>query len=94
MKMDMYTYDCIGQVVQLHAMVEGMKLAQGLVDRLVVEGQKSLLFMHIGVSLYFDSRYAFQLLIPVLLLGQMGGGTQIELEDIKYCAIPNSLQKV
>ncbi|KIJ98254.1 hypothetical protein K443DRAFT_133513 [Laccaria amethystina LaAM-08-1] len=69
-KTDGYTRDQIGKVVQLRATVEGLKLGEGVVDRLAVEGEKSSL------------RYALQLLTPASILAQLGGRTQIELEDI------------
>ena len=47
MKMDGYTHDRIGQVVQLCASVEGLKLGQCVVDQWAAEGQKSsLLYAH------------------------------------------------
>ena len=69
-KTDGYTRDQIGKVVQLRATVEGLKLGEGVVDRLAVEGEKSSL------------RYALQLLTPASILAQLGGRTQIDLEDI------------
>lgn len=42
-KTDGYTRDQIGKVVQLRATVEGLKLGEGVVDRLAVEGEKSSL---------------------------------------------------
>ncbi|EDR08315.1 DNA helicase, TBP-interacting protein [Laccaria bicolor S238N-H82] len=69
-KTDGYTRDQIGKVVQLRATVEGLKLGEGVVDRLAAEGEKSSL------------RYALQLLTPASILAQLGGRTQIEPEDI------------
>ncbi|KIM49837.1 hypothetical protein M413DRAFT_408148 [Hebeloma cylindrosporum] len=69
-KTEGYTRDQIGKVVQLRATVEGLKLGEGVTDRLATEGEKSSL------------RYVLQLLTPALILAQLAGRTQIELEDI------------
>jgi len=42
-KTDGYTRDQIGKVVQLRATVEGLKLGEGVADRLAAEGEKSSL---------------------------------------------------
>ncbi|KAI0294167.1 RuvB-like helicase 1 [Russula brevipes] len=69
-KTDGYTRDQIGRVIQLRATVEGLKLGDGVLDRLASEGEKSSL------------RYALQLLTPASILAQLAGRRQIELEDI------------
>jgi RuvB-like protein 1 len=42
-KTDGYTRDQVAKVVQLRANVEGLKLAEGVIDRLASEGEKSSL---------------------------------------------------
>lgn len=54
-KTDAYTRDQIGKVVQLRATVEGLKLGEGVVDRLAVEGEKSSLrYAHWSFFVFFD----------------------------------------
>ncbi|KAF7291903.1 DNA helicase [Mycena indigotica] len=69
-KTDTYTRDQIGRVVQLRANVEGLRLGEGVLERLAGEGEKASL------------RYALQLLTPASILARLGGRTQIEVEDI------------
>ena len=87
MKTDGYTRDQIGKVIQLRAMIEGLKCGEGVIDRLAAEGERSSL--RYGECLPFElvliafaSRYVLQLLTPALILAQLAGRTQIELEDI------------
>ncbi|KAG6889952.1 RuvB ATP-dependent DNA helicase pontin [Termitomyces sp. Mi166 len=69
-KTDGYTRDQVRKVIQLRAMVEGLGLGEGIIDRLAsVWGESSL-------------RYALQLLTPASISAQLAGRTQIELEDI------------
>ena len=42
-KTEGYTRDQVGKVVQLRAVVEGLKLGEGVLERLAVEGEKSSL---------------------------------------------------
>jgi RuvB-like protein 1 (pontin 52) len=42
-KTDGYTRDQVGKVVQLRAMVERLKLGEGVIDQLAAEGEKSSL---------------------------------------------------
>lgn len=42
-KTDRYTRDQVAKVVQLRANTEGLKLGEGVVDRLAAEGEKSSL---------------------------------------------------
>jgi RuvB-like protein 1 len=86
-KTDGYTRDQVGKVVHLRATVEGLKLGEGLIDRLAAEGEKSSLrygacFVLKPVLIAFAPRYALQLLTPASILAQLAGRTQIELEDI------------
>ncbi|KAI0297485.1 RuvB-like helicase 1 [Multifurca ochricompacta] len=69
-KTDSYTRDQVAKVVQLRANIEGLKLAEGVIDRLAAEGEKSSL------------RYAIQLLTPASILARLAGRDQIETEDI------------
>ena len=87
MKTDGYTRDQVGKVVQVRATVEGLKLGEGVIDRLAVEGEKSSLRYEACLGLKpvliaFAPRYALQLLTPASILAQLAGRTQIELEDI------------
>jgi len=69
-KTDGYTRDQVAKVVQLRAITEGLKLGEGVIDRLAAEGEKSSL------------RYAIQLLTPASILARLAGRDQIEIEDI------------
>jgi len=69
-KTDGYTHEQVAKVVQLRANTEGLKLGEGVIDRLAVEGEKSSL------------RYAIQLLAPASILARLAGRDQIETEDI------------
>ena len=69
-KTDAYQRDQIGKVVQLRATIEGLKLGNGVIDRLAAEGDRSSL------------RYALQLLTPASIAATLAGRSQIELEDI------------
>ncbi|KAI0247798.1 RuvB-like helicase 1 [Lactifluus subvellereus] len=69
-KTDGYTRDQVAKVVQLRANTEGLKLGEGVVDRLAAEGDKSSL------------RYAIQLLLPASILARLAGRDQIDVEDI------------
>jgi len=69
-KTDRYTRDQVAKVVQLRANTEGLKLGEGVIDRLAAEGEKSSL------------RYAIQLLTPASILARLAGRDQIGLEDI------------
>jgi len=69
-KTDGYTRDQVAKVVQLRANIEGLKLAEGVIDKLASEGEKSSL------------RYALQLLTPASILARLAGRGQIEIEDI------------
>ncbi|KAF8189645.1 RuvB-like helicase 1 [Pholiota molesta] len=69
-KTDAYTREQIGKVVQMRANVEGLKLSPAVLDKLAEEGEKSSL------------RYALQLLTPAAILANLGGRSQIEIEDI------------
>ncbi|KAI0368391.1 RuvB-like helicase 1 [Pilatotrama ljubarskyi] len=65
-----YEKDAIAKVVQLRANVEGLKLGEGVLDRLAQKGVDSSL------------RYALQLLTPASILASIAGRKHIELEDI------------
>ncbi|KIM40643.1 hypothetical protein M413DRAFT_446064 [Hebeloma cylindrosporum] len=62
--------DLLDRCLILRATVEGLKLGAGVTDRLAAQGESSSL------------RYVLQLLTPALILAQLAGRTQIELEDI------------
>jgi len=84
-KTDGYTRDQIGKVIQLRAMVEGLKCGEGVIDwprgRGVHSGMEHAYHLSL-CSIAFASRYVLQLLTPALILAQLAGRTQIELEDI------------
>jgi hypothetical protein len=42
-KTDGYTHDQVGKVVQLRANIEGLRLGNGVLDRLAAEGEKASL---------------------------------------------------
>jgi RuvB-like protein 1 (pontin 52) len=69
-KTDGYTREQVAKVVQLRANTEGLKLGEGVIDKLAAEGEKSSL------------RYAIQLLTPASILARLAGRNQIETEDI------------
>jgi len=69
-KTESYTREQVAKVVQLRANIEGLKLGEGVIDRLAIEGEKSSL------------RYAIQLLTPASILARLAGRDQIETEDI------------
>ncbi|KAF8234252.1 RuvB-like helicase 1 [Tricholoma matsutake] len=69
-KTQSYTRAEVGKVVQLRAVVEGLRLGPGVLERLAAEGEKSSL------------RYALQLLTPASILAGLSGRAQIEEEDI------------
>ncbi|KAI0274003.1 RuvB-like helicase 1 [Russula aff. rugulosa BPL654] len=69
-KTDGYTREQVAKVVQLRANTEGLKLGEGVIDKLAAEGEKSSL------------RYAIQLLTPASILARLAGRDQIETEDI------------
>lgn len=88
MKTDGYTRAQVGKVVQLRATVEGLKLGEGVIDRLATEGDKSSLRYGACTSfepllITFSPRYALQLLTPASILAQLAGRSQIELDDIR-----------
>ncbi|KAM5537776.1 hypothetical protein V8D89_008544 [Ganoderma adspersum] len=65
-----YNKDAISKVLQLRANVEGLKLGEGVLDRLATRGADSSL------------RYALQLLTPASILAAIAGRKDIQLEDI------------
>jgi len=69
-KTDGYTHEQVAKVVQLRANTEGLKLGEGVIDKLATEGEK------------FSLRYAVQLLTPASILARLLGRDQIEPEDI------------
>ncbi|KAF9267362.1 RuvB-like helicase 1 [Marasmius fiardii PR-910] len=69
-KTENYTRDQVARVVQLRANVEGLKLSEGVLDRLATEGEKSSL------------RYALQLLTPASILATIAGRSEVTEEDI------------
>lgn len=49
-KTDSYTRDQVGKVVQLRAIVEGLKLGPGVVDKLAEDGERSSLRYGLSLS--------------------------------------------
>jgi RuvB-like protein 1 (pontin 52) len=56
-KTEGYTRNQIGKVIQLRATVEGLKLGEGVTDRLAAEGERSSL--RYGACLAFDCAHSF-----------------------------------
>jgi len=90
-KTDAYNREQVGKVVQLRANVEGLKLGNGVIERLAAEGEKSSLrydfqlrhLLHCRYSRCSpSSSYALQLLTPASILASLAGRSQIEVEDI------------
>ncbi|KAG7088344.1 hypothetical protein E1B28_012348 [Marasmius oreades] len=69
-KTENYTRDQVARVVQLRANVEGLRLSDGVLDRLAAEGERSSL------------RYALQLLTPASILATIAGRSEVTEEDI------------
>ncbi|KAH9936775.1 RuvB-like helicase 1 [Epithele typhae] len=65
-----YNQDAIAKVLQLRANIEGLKLGEGVLDRLAAKGSDSSL------------RYALQLLSPAAILAKLAGRAEVQLEDI------------
>ena len=77
-KTDRYTREKVGKIVQLRALVERLKLGEGIIDRLAAEGDKSTLrygmcLAFMPVPIIFAPGYALQLLTPPLILAQLAG---------------------
>lgn len=84
-----YEKDAIAKVVQLRANVEGLKLGEGVLERLAQKGHesslRSALFLLAGGSRFMlmaSFRYALQLLTPASILASISGRKDIQLEDI------------
>ncbi|KAG6884902.1 RuvB ATP-dependent DNA helicase pontin [Termitomyces sp. T159_Od127] len=69
-KTEGYTREQVGKVVNLRAIVEGLKLGPGVLEKLAAEGERTSL------------RYALQLLTPASISATLKGRSQIEVEDI------------
>ncbi|PPR07850.1 hypothetical protein CVT24_002995 [Panaeolus cyanescens] len=67
---DLLDREQIGEVVQLRANVQGLKLSPDVAQKLAEEGEKSSI------------RYDLQLLTPAYILPRRAERNQIELEDI------------
>ncbi len=62
MKTDGYAREQVAKVVQLRANTEGLKLGEGVIDRLAAEGEKSSLvhsFPSFPDSYVADTRFSF-----------------------------------
>ncbi|KAG6861827.1 RuvB ATP-dependent DNA helicase pontin [Termitomyces sp. Mi166 len=69
-KTESYTREQVGKVVNLRAIVEGLKLGPGVLETLAAEGERTSL------------RYTLQLLTPASISATLKGRSQIEQEDI------------
>jgi len=69
-KTESYSLDQISKVVQVRAMVEGLKLGPGVLERLAEKGERASL------------RYALQLLTPASIAAKLAGRSEIVLEDV------------
>ena len=88
MRTDTYTKDAIAKVLQLRANVEGLKLGDGVLDRLATKGSEGSL-RYVGRASWASSlllttfcRYALQLLTPASILAKLAGRNEVQLEDI------------
>jgi RuvB-like protein 1 len=55
-KTDGYTREQVGRVVQVRANVEGIKLGEGVLDRMAAEGERgSLRYAHFPIYIYLIS---------------------------------------
>ena len=88
MRTDTYTKDAIAKVLQLRANVEGLKLGDGVLDRLATKGSEGSL-RYVGCASWVPSlllttlcRYALQLLTPASILAKLAGRNEVQLEDI------------
>lgn len=85
-----YEKDAIAKVVQLRANVEGLKLGDGVLERLAQKGHDSSLrsdccslIRGMCIDILTSShRYALQLLTPASILASISGRKEIQLEDI------------
>jgi RuvB-like protein 1 (pontin 52) len=86
-KTEPYTQSQIAKVVQLRANVEGLKMGEGVLDKLAAEGNRGSLrkvidtFSNLIMNLVFF-RYALQLLTPASITSLLAGRNEITLEDI------------
>ncbi|KAJ3711095.1 RuvB-like helicase 1 [Lentinula guzmanii] len=69
-KTEPYTKEQVAKVLQLRANIEGLKLAEGVLDKLATEGERSSL------------RYALQLLAPASIIASINDRAEISLEDV------------
>ncbi|KAJ3901406.1 RuvB-like helicase 1 [Lentinula edodes] len=69
-KTEPYAKEQVAKVLQLRANIEGLKLAEGVLDKLATEGEKSSL------------RYALQLLAPASIIASINDRSEISLEDV------------
>ncbi|KAJ3713409.1 RuvB-like helicase 1 [Lentinula raphanica] len=69
-KTEPYTKEQVAKVLQLRANIEGLKLAEGVLDKLATEGEQSSL------------RYALQLLAPASVVASINDRAEISLEDV------------
>ena len=85
-----YDKDAISKVLLLRANIEGLKLGDGVLDRLAKKGvDSSLRYVASAVSSgpepgandAYDS-YALQLLTPASILAKLAGRNEVQLEDI------------
>ena len=91
MRTEPYNKEAISKVLQLRANVEGLKLGDGVLDRLATKGADSSLryvlrdtrpVSGLPPLLIHCSRYALQLLTPASILASIAGRKEIQLEDI------------
>ena len=62
-KTDSYTRDQVGKVVQLRAIVEGLKLGPGVVDKLAEDGERSSLRYGLKLSPRYSRLLTFLTII-------------------------------
>lgn len=89
-KTEPYAKEQVAKVLQLRANIEGLKLAEGVLDKLATEGEKSSLrYLALNTlppavrihTLHF-CRYALQLLAPASIIASINDRSEISLEDV------------
>lgn len=86
-KTEPYTKEQVAKVLQLRANIEGLKLAEGVLDKLASEGERSSLrcVFVFCLSVHANDascRYALQLLAPASILATINDRSEISLEDV------------
>lgn len=90
-KTEPYAKEQVAKVLQLRANIEGLKLAEGVLDKLATEGEKSSLrYLALNtlppavrrIHTPHFCRYALQLLAPASIIASINDRSEISLEDV------------